>query len=197
MTPERWQRVKGILAAALKRDRESQKRFITEACRGDDALRIDVERLLSADERAGSFMKDALLQLNLSRTFFAEDQPTASFGDFRIVRLLGKGGMGYVYEAHEQSMHRSVALKVLNAAIESAGSEYSRFKREAWIAGRLSHPNIVRAYSQGVHSGIHYIVMELVDGSSLMSEISAIKAQEAKSPLASAAYSARIKQMVS
>ena len=87
------------------------------------------------------------------------------FSDFDIIRTLGRGGMGTVYEAYQRSMHRRVALKVLGAQPSLSRSE--RFEREAWIGGRLAHPYIVKVYEQGVENDIAYLVMELVEGESL------------------------------
>lgn len=88
-------------------------------------------------------------------------------GEYRVVRLVGRGGMGVVYEAYEESMQRTVALKVLDPALQAAGIEASRFEREAWIGGRLAHPNIVKVYRQGMEGAIRYIAMEFVHGPSL------------------------------
>src|SRR5262245_32673844 len=88
-----------------------------------------------------------------------------ALADFEIIRSLGHGGMGTVYEASQTSMHRHVALKVLTSQSSFASSE--RFEREAWIGGRLTHPHIVKVYNQGVEHGVAYLAMELVEGPSL------------------------------
>lgn len=98
------------------------------------------------------------------------DHPTY-IGEFSIVRVLGRGGGGTVYEAYQQTMRRSVALKILEAGLFTSSDAIARFEREAWIGGRLTHPNIVRVFSQGTEHGTHYIAMELVDGSSLHENI--------------------------
>ena len=72
-------------------------------------------------------------------------------GDYRIERLIGQGGTGSVYVAYEESMRRRVALKVLG--IGDWADNVARFDREAWIAGRLSHPNIVRVFGHGIAGG--------------------------------------------
>jgi serine/threonine protein kinase len=118
-----------------------------------------------------------------------------TIGDFHILKLLGSGGMGRVYEAYETPMRRKVALKILNASLSSSQDGVSRFEREAWIGGRLNHPNIVRAYSQGEASRIHYISMELVDGPSLANEILATRAEFAAGVDAKTAND-RIRKMV-
>lgn len=90
-----------------------------------------------------------------------------AFSDFDIVRPLGAGGMGTVYEVRQKSMRRTVALKVLDPGTVPSRTAESRFEREAWIGGRLSHPNIVKVFSQGVEGRSHYIAMELAGGGSL------------------------------
>ncbi len=74
-------------------------------------------------------------------------------GDFRLVREVGRGGMGVVYEAEQTSMRRTVALKVLSLAIAGAGQAVKRFEREAQAAGRLHHTNIVPVYAMGQYAG--------------------------------------------
>ncbi len=88
-------------------------------------------------------------------------------GHFRIDATLGTGGMGTVYRAYDESMKRPVALKVLHASLELSERVQSRFVREAWIAGQLDHPNIVKVYSRGEENSVSYLAMELTDGGSL------------------------------
>jgi len=100
-----------------------------------------------------------------------------SLGGFQIIRLLGRGGMGSVYEAFEESMRRKVALKVLDAGLSASENQVSRFEREAWVAGRLNHPNIVKVFAHGAEGSKHYIAMELVEGESLHAEIRRLRAE--------------------
>ena len=95
------------------------------------------------------------------------DEAPTHLGEFRILRRLGRGGMGAVYEAHQESMHRKVALKVLESGAEPSPDSVMRFEREAWIAGRLGHPNIVKVHGQGVDGQRRWISMELVQGGPL------------------------------
>lgn len=88
-------------------------------------------------------------------------------GNFKIEGLLGEGGMGAVYRAYDGSMKRTVALKVLHPSLEISKSTQMRFVREAWIAGQLDHPNIVKVYTRGEDKGTSYIAMEFVEGGSL------------------------------
>ena len=86
------------------------------------------------------------------------------FGDYRIVRELGRGGMGVVYEASDAKLGRRVALKVLPGAFAQEARAIARFKREAMTAARLEHESIVRVLSVGTHDDIPYFAMDLVEG---------------------------------
>ncbi|MFW6189794.1 MAG: protein kinase domain-containing protein [Planctomycetota bacterium] len=92
------------------------------------------------------------------------EAPLLELEDYRIVGRLGEGGMGVVWCARQLSTRREVALKLLPAA--SVGSERARrrFEREVELTARLEHPNIARLYDSGLHRGVYYYAMELVDG---------------------------------
>src|SRR5205814_6139759 len=84
---------------------------------------------------------------------------------YRVVRLLGAGGMASVRLAHDAELGRPVALKVLHAGLAGDGAFRRRFLREARLAARVSHPNVVQVFDAGVaEDGTPYIVMEYVDG---------------------------------
>ncbi len=88
-------------------------------------------------------------------------------GKYRLVRLLGRGGMGEVYEAHQPDLDRAVALKLLVAGEHASAEAIARFQREAQVAARIKHPGIVAVHDVGRDGKLHYIVMELVRGRSL------------------------------
>ena len=88
-------------------------------------------------------------------------------GDFEILRELGRGGMGVVFEARQVSLNRKVALKVLSGTLGLTANAIERFHREAEAAGKLHHTNIVPIYATGSQDDIHFYAMELIDGSSL------------------------------
>src|SRR4029077_2888782 len=83
-------------------------------------------------------------------------------GDFEVLRELGRGGMGIVYEARQMSLRRRVALKVLGTSLGLSSKAIDRFQREAEAAARLHHSNIVPVYATGRHDGVPYYAMELV-----------------------------------
>ncbi|MCR9243485.1 MAG: serine/threonine protein kinase [bacterium] len=98
-------------------------------------------------------------------------------GDYRLGRELGRGGMGVVYEATEESLGRRVALKVLAPALTLSRRQLERFRREAAAAAKLVHPDIVRIHAIGEHDGTHFIAMELIEGRSLRAVMDAVKAK--------------------
>jgi len=88
-------------------------------------------------------------------------------GDFRLLREIGRGGMGVVYEARQISLGRRVALKVLPFAAVLDSRQIARFKHEAQAAAQLNHPNIVPVFAVGVERGVHYYAMQFIDGQPL------------------------------
>jgi eukaryotic-like serine/threonine-protein kinase len=93
--------------------------------------------------------------------------PSAQLGDYRILREVGRGGMGVVYEAEQVSLGRHVALKVLPFAAAIDPKQRQRFQIEAQAAAQLHHPHIVPIFSVGCDHGIHYYAMQFVEGRSL------------------------------
>jgi eukaryotic-like serine/threonine-protein kinase len=85
-------------------------------------------------------------------------------GDFRVIREIGRGGMGVVYEAIQLSLGRRVALKVLSMAATLDPKHLARFKNEAYAAAQLHHTNIVPVYAVGTERGVHFYAMQLIDG---------------------------------
>jgi serine/threonine protein kinase len=110
-------------------------------------------------------------------------QKIKSLGDYLIVGKIGAGGMGRVYKAEHQRMRRIVALKVLSSQAMKSPDAVRRFNREVQAAARLSHPNIVTAYDAGEQQGIHYLVMEYVDGRDLASLVAEHGPLEAEAAL--------------
>ncbi len=93
--------------------------------------------------------------------------PLTRLGDYRLLRVVGRGGMGVVYEAEQESLGRRVALKVLPAGALSDPRQVRRFEREARSAARLHHTNIVPVFGVGQDDGYHYYVMQLIQGKGL------------------------------
>jgi serine/threonine protein kinase len=106
-------------------------------------------------------------------------QSKQQLGDFEIVREIGRGGMGVVYEARQVSLNRKVALKVLSGGLALSAQGVLRFRREAEAAARLHHTNIVPVYATGEHDGVHFYAMELIPGPSLDQVINQLRRQTA------------------
>jgi hypothetical protein len=96
-------------------------------------------------------------------------------GDFLLVRELGRGGMGVVYEAVQRSLNRRVALKVLPFAAALDARQLRRFQNEAQAAAGLHHTNIVPVFGVGCKRGVHYYAMQLIDGQTLAAVIAALR----------------------
>jgi serine/threonine protein kinase/Flp pilus assembly protein TadD len=102
-------------------------------------------------------------------------EPEGPLGDFRIVRQVGRGGMGVVYEAIQTSLGRRVALKVLPFAAALDATHLQRFKNEAQAAAHLHHPNIVPVHAVGCERGVHYYAMQFIDGQTLAEVIGELR----------------------
>ena len=107
----------------------------------------------------------------------AEELSGAPVGDFRLVRELGRGGMGIVYEAEQLSLNRRVALKVLPFAATLDPRHLQRFAHEAKAAACLHHPNIVPVYAVGCDRGVHYYAMQYIEGQTLAASIQELRQQ--------------------
>lgn len=169
----RQSRVKEVFEAASSQPAEKRERYLDEACSGNDELRHEVESLLLESGRLTIAGEDTDL---LDDSFRAEDAQVSeggaeglprSIGRYRIVSLLGEGGMGRVYEAEDPELKRRVALKVLTPKLATDAKFLSRFKREAQTVAALSHPNVVTLYSVEESEDTHFLTMELVRGEPL------------------------------
>jgi serine/threonine protein kinase len=106
----------------------------------------------------------------------SETRVPSPLGDFRLLREIGRGGMGVVYEAEQMSLGRRVALKVLPFASTLDPKQLQRFKNEAQAAAHLHHTNIVPVHATGCERGVHFYAMEFIDGQSLAAVIAALRA---------------------
>jgi serine/threonine protein kinase len=111
----------------------------------------------------------------LARLTFAESLVGKPLGDYRIIREVGRGGMGVVFEAEQISLGRRVALKVLPLASMLDERQLQRFRNEARAAASLDHPNIVEVYAVGCERGVHFYAMRYVEGQTLAAVIEGLK----------------------
>ena len=163
MEPERWRQIESLLEAALAQPPEKREALLARACPDDAQLRGEVESLLA--QKADSFLESA--PVSAIKALSAG----AKLGNFEIVELLGRGGMGEVWRARDTRLKRDVAIKVLPAGIACDPDRIARFgnwaQREARAVAALNHPNICTLYDVGPN----YLVMELVEGPTLADRI--------------------------
>src|SRR5689334_22901128 len=106
------------------------------------------------------------------------EQTAGQLGDFRLIREIGRGGMGVVYEAEQISLRRRVALKVLPFAAGVDARQLQRFRNEAEAAAHLHHSHIVPVFAVGSERGVHYYAMQFIEGQSLAALIADLQAQQ-------------------
>ena len=168
MTPERWREVESVFSTALELEGEAQIQYLAERCEGDVALRLEVESLLSSAESATEYFEGLAGRLGIpSDTSTPKDRMVGKrIGHYRIVRLVGRGGMGAVYlaERDDRQFEMRAALKLLPVGLDSDAA-YRRFGVERQILARLEHRGIARLLDGGVsEDGTPYFLMEYVEG---------------------------------
>jgi serine/threonine protein kinase/Tol biopolymer transport system component len=164
MTPDRWKRVSSLYNAALTREPHARAAFLDSACGSDTELRADLESLLRHE--LPSIPAVDVLAAEIAVT--APGLATGSrLGSYRIDSLIGEGGMGQVYRAHDAELGRDVAIKVLPTVFASDPDRRARFDREARVLASLNHPHIAAIYGIAESDGRRGLVLELVDGDTL------------------------------
>ena len=163
MTPERWAEINRAWHAVLARPDAERAAAIAELCAGDDELRAEVESLLASLAHASAAGFAATPGLALGSASLVGSR----LGPYSVHALIGVGGMGEVYQAHDSTLGREVALKILPDLWLGDSDRQARFDREARLLASLNHPNIGAIY--GVHDsdGIKALVLELVEGETL------------------------------
>ena len=168
MSTKRHARISELFVRASDLSAAEQSAFLDDACGEDAELRADVETLLARDSLAGrvlgsSALKGGLFPADSDKA--ASDGHPSSIGPYKIIRVLGEGGMGVVYLAEqEEPFRRRVALKLIKLGIETA-TVIRRFDSERQVLALMDHPNIARVYEAGAtEQGRSYFAMEYVEG---------------------------------
>ncbi len=180
---QRHARVFEVFARVCDLASSDRDAALDRECGGDTSLRKSVESLLRHDDAKDELFDEptTLADIGPADAFLSSAQPVA-IGRYRVIRQIGSGGMGVVYEAEQDAPKRRVALKVMRASMGSGKSLAERFAREGQIQARLTHPGIAQVYETGVASlsgaglggaerGVPYMAMELVEGAPLTSFI--------------------------
>jgi tetratricopeptide (TPR) repeat protein len=182
MTPELWQRLKPLYEAAIETPEELRAHFISEACRDDSLLKNELEKLLQSNTKGTFPLDDPLIRPG---NLFRGNQKTFSVGQvlierFQIVKHLGSGGMGDVYEALDLRLQKGrIALKVIRSSIAQNPAVLTRFKDEVILARRISGPNVCRIHEffelldPSKTECVAFLTMEFLEGITLSDRIEA------------------------
>jgi len=155
VSSDRWRQIEILYHAALERDPVTRAAFLLDACANDPELLREVESLLAQPVKTRSFLAS----------------PARRIGDYELIGLLGAGGMGEVYRAHDTRLRREVAIKILPATFAADPERVSRFEREARLLASLNHPNIATIHGIERVDSAPAIIMELVAGETLAERI--------------------------
>jgi serine/threonine protein kinase len=168
VTPERWKRVEAVFERALEIEADQRPVFLQNNCNGDEELRREVQSLLESHALAGSFIDQPSLFVAGDETD-GNEAPISSgqlVGSYRVVREIGRGGMGAVYlaERADAQYQKRVAIKLVKRGMDTE-AVLRHFRNERQILATFDHPNIARLLDGGTAgSGLPYFVMEYVEG---------------------------------
>ena len=173
MSTGRQQQIRDIVDAALGITSGERAAFLGARCQGDSELRREVERLLRQHEDQDLDTTSLPAGSMVRTTSLVEGQIIA--GRYRIMRLIGRGGMGEVYEAEDTFLHESIGLKTLRADYASDRA-IAWFQKEIQLARKVTHPNICRVFEVGQHESpdgvcLRFFTMELLRGETLAARI--------------------------
>ena len=164
MDSGRWERLQALFDEIVELTPTQRADALARLCPDDDVLRDEVAAMLAADDADPGFLEDSVAEL--AGLDGLELPVGASVGPYRIIRLLGEGGMGMVYEAERDDDHfqRRVALKVIKKGMDTR-RVVKRFRAERQILASLAHPNVAHLFDGGLtDDGSPFFAMELVDG---------------------------------
>ncbi len=164
MSDDLFSRADPLLRAALDLPARDRAPFLDRECGGDAPLRSLLRRLLSSAEETGELPTGGALPPGLAAD--SPDRVGSRLDRYLLRREIGRGGMGVVYEAHDERLQRDVAVKVLRSDLLDRNAK-ARFLREARAAAALNHPNIVAVHDAGEADDVAYLVMELAPGRGL------------------------------
>jgi WD40 repeat protein/serine/threonine protein kinase len=161
-----------IIDEFLERQKQGERPEVDEYARRYPQLAVVLRQMLPA---LGLWHQSAVDGLGKAPADDSDLTPEAPLGDYRLVREIGHGGMGVVYEAVQISLGRRVALKILPFAAALDAKHLQRFKNEAHAAAQLHHQNIVPVYGVGSDRGVHYYAMQFIDGQTLAAVIADLR----------------------
>jgi len=172
LKPAQWHQIESLYNQALEIEEAQRAAFLREACGSDRDLQRNMEELLAEGPKAESFLEKAALQ-EIAHEFSATADSAwpawtgRQVGNYQFLSLLGVGGMGEVYRAHDTKLKRDVAIKILPGEASLDSDRVGRFHREAEVLASLNHPNIAAIYDLEEAEGSFFLVLELVEGETL------------------------------
>ena len=170
MTPERWRQIDDIFNQAADRPSAERLPFLDRACAGDLELRQEVESLLAQQAHGVGFLAELLS--DATHEAHRQNLIGQRIGAYRLSSVIGEGGMGVVYKAHDSRLNRTVALKFLNPHLNLDSAAKERFLLEAQAAAALEHSNICTIHEIGETSeGQLFIAMAWYDGETLNEKV--------------------------
>jgi eukaryotic-like serine/threonine-protein kinase len=168
MPDQDWDNLKEIFHAALALAPQERAAYLEQASAGNALLRLAAEALLNSHEETNNFVDapayQAAAEVLVDGGEFRAGQLVAHY---RIVSLLGEGGMGRVYLAEDTKLHRKLSLKFLSANFTQDHERLRRFEQEARAASALNHPNILTIHEIGEADGHRFIATEFIEGQTL------------------------------
>ena len=166
MEPDRWQRINDLFQSALDSNPEDRSAFLQTACEGDEALRHEIESLLAAHQQDHEFTDARGFEHGVRLLEQTQGQNEWRMGPYRVLREIGRGGMGSVYLAAraDDEFQKRVAIKIIRRGLDT-DDILQRFRSERQILATLDHPNIARLLDGGTtDDGRPFFVMELIEG---------------------------------
>lgn len=162
-----WKKIKEIFHEALRREPPDRELFLNESCDGDLGLRLEVESLLFSLDHAKTFLEEPAFISTAGKNVAWQFHNGEIVSHYEIVEPIGAGGMGQVYLAEDQKLHRQVALKILPVEVLEDIDRLRRFKREAMAISALNHPNILTIFEFDDVDGVPALASEYIRGNTL------------------------------
>jgi Tol biopolymer transport system component len=171
--PDQSDRISQLYAEALSRHANDRAEFLRQVCQGDESLRLELESLIAHANAPDSILDAPPLDAWAAHAVAGggESFIGRTISGYRILSTLGAGGMGEVYRAHDTTLGRDVALKILPASFTNDPERQARFKREAQLLAAVNHPNIGAIYGLAEADPFTALVLELVEGETLADRI--------------------------